>query len=320
MSVPIVDMADYWSGSPQRVAREVGRAFEEHGFLTLVGHRVPMDLIQQTEQVLRDFFVQSEDEKREVLSRPEQGKFCGYVPFAADSAARQTDADAPMDLRARYRAVCSDAESVRAYVGPNQWPRYPAAFEKTLQSYAAAMKTLSDHVIRLCANALHLGDDGLARHFDDDFSVTMAAYSPRELSSPQPGQMRCGEHHDIGALTFVSARAGRNGLQVVSDGKWQDVEFPPDAFAVNIGDLLARWTNDVWVSTKHRVTMPQDMTKDRISLVYFNQPSLDVPIEVLPTCISSGQAAKYPPTTLREHFHRQQNKGRRNYDEQEAKS
>lgn len=314
MSVPVVDMNDYWNGAPQDVAKAVGRAFEEQGFLTLVGHRVSMELIQKTEDVLREFFQRAEDEKRRVLSKPEEGRFCGYVPFAADSAARQTNADAPMDLRARFRAVCSDAAAVRAYVGPNQWPEQPSSFAETLQAYAAEMKTLSRHVTSLCAMALRLDADALAPFFSEDFSVTMAAFSPAELGPPRPGQMRCGEHHDIGALTFVSTKAGRNGLQVMSEKRWQDVEFPPDAFAVNIGDLLARWTNDVWVSTKHRVAMPEDTSSDRISLVYFNQPNLDETIEVLPTCIAAGKAPKYPPTTLREHFHRQQTKGRRNYE------
>jgi isopenicillin N synthase-like dioxygenase len=77
----------------------------------------------------------------------------------------------------------------------------------------------------------------------------------------------------------------------------------PGAYIVNIGDLMARWTNDTWVSTLHRVVNPPadaGAAARRLSLVFFHNPNFDARIESL----VAGQPAKYPPTTSGEHLQR----------------
>ena len=73
----------------------------------------------------------------------------------------------------------------------------------------------------------------------------------------------------------------------------------PGAFVVNIGDMMARSTNDRWVSTMHRVVNPDrvDASKSRISLPFFHQPNADAVIECIPTCATPDNPPRYEPVT-----------------------
>ena len=121
-----------------------------------------------------------------------------------------------------------------------------------------------------------------------------------------PGQLRAGAHSDYGSLTILKAEANPGGLQVYNKaGEWVDVPIVPDCFVVNIGDLMARWTNDRWVSTLHRVINPpreHALGSRRQSLVFFHNPNYDADISCLPTCIAAGEPPRYPATTSGEHL------------------
>lgn len=310
--IPVVDISASFGtdeSAIQAAADALGRAFETHGFLTLTGHGIASETVRDMRIICRSFFDLNQDAKMSVLSQPKQGKFCGYVPFAVDSAAVTYQLDeAPPDLRERYRAVVSGSEDVRAKVGVNQWPELDD-FEAQWRAWYAAMEDLAGRLIGLCARALELAPNALEPYFDEHFSVLVAAFSPPVNVSDQ-GQMRCGEHCDFGTLTIVHQETGEGGLEIYSGGRWLKIPARGDAFVVNIGDLMARWTNDRWVSTRHRVALPKkdEAGRGRLSLIYFNQPNLFTEIRCLPTCESPQRPAKYPPTTLQEHFSAKQAK------------
>ena len=91
---------------------------------------------------------------------------------------------------------------------------------------------------------------------------------------------------------------GRPGLQIKpSNGEWEDVPTVAGAFVVNLGDLMAAWTNDRWTSTLHRVVVPDGDTDDRLSIAFFHQPAYDARIECIPTCTSPDEPPRYAPTT-----------------------
>ncbi|MFY0534017.1 2OG-Fe(II) oxygenase family protein [Nannocystis pusilla] len=107
---------------------------------------------------------------------------------------------------------------------------------------------------------------------------------PHQSTPAQPGQLRAGAHTDYGSLTLLSMTDAPGGLEVQrDDGTWAAVRVPTDAFVMNVGDLMAQWTNDRWRSTMHRViNPPPDANGDtrRQSLVFFHQPNYDA--EVIP--------------------------------------
>lgn len=310
---PIIDLTPALDGSAEgktKVAHQIGQAFTHCGFMTIVGHGVSEELVDRMRSVSMDYFDLSEEEKAQALSRPRDKQFSGWVPLETDSAAvLRKDEPPPADLRERYRVVLSQAEEVRDHVGPIQWPAKPEEFAAVWQEYYAAIEDLGTRVIRLCALALDLPEDGLDRFFDRHFSVLVASNSPEMKTPPLPGQLRCGEHSDFGTLTFVHQESVVGGLQILTEEGWADVKPVPGAYVVNIGDLMARWTNDRWTSTVHRVANSQSGAAAgarRLSLIYFNQPNMDTPIDCLPTCVSEGKPAKYDTITLREHFSAQQ--------------
>jgi len=123
----------------------------------------------------------------------------------------------------------------------------------------------------------------------------------RRAGSPPPEkhQMRMGAHTDYGVLTVLLAD-DVPGLQVRADGAWRDVAVPEGSLIVNIGDMLATWTNDRWSSTLHRVLPPPASTDGAVrrrSVAAFLEADPDVLIEPIPTCVSADNPARYAPVT-----------------------
>jgi isopenicillin N synthase-like dioxygenase len=114
---------------------------------------------------------------------------------------------------------------------------------------------------------------------------------------PGPGQMRMGAHTDYGILTVLLAD-DVPGLQVFWAGGWQDTPTPPGTLTLNIGDMLALWTNDRWTSTLHRVLPPPAAARGlvrRRSVARFLDCEPDQVIECIPSCCGPGNPPKYQP-------------------------
>jgi isopenicillin N synthase-like dioxygenase len=136
----------------------------------------------------------------------------------------------------------------------------------------------------------------------------MAQHYPALTETPVPGQIRSGVHTDFGTLTFLLTEDRPGGLQVQGlDGQWHDVRPHPGTFIVNLGDMMAQWTNDRWRSTRHRVVNPPPdagATARRLSVVYFHMPNSDALIECVPTCTSSERPPRHAPYRVEEHLTR----------------
>ena len=81
------------------------------------------------------------------------------------------------------------------------------------------------------------------------------------------------------------------------NGEWEDIAARPDELVVNIGDMMARWTNDRWTSTLHRVAVPSTgaAVTRRQSIGYFLHPNYDAEVRCLETCTSPDNPPRYPP-------------------------
>jgi isopenicillin N synthase-like dioxygenase len=112
-----------------------------------------------------------------------------------------------------------------------------------------------------------------------------------------PGQLRAAAHTDFGALTLLMPEDKPGGLQICGrDGEWLDVPAPAGVYVVDIGDMMAQWTNHAWVSTLHRVTNPPDGADPvarRQSLLFFQIPNFDAAIDCIPTCIDTAQPRRH---------------------------
>ena len=182
------------------------------------------------------------------------------------------------------------------------------------QGCARGCASYFDEAVRVAlmltdAFALALGmPEGWFAPFVDRSTLTLRVnhYERREGDpAPIEGQMRMGAHTDYGIVTVLYADAVP-GLQVqAGDGTFRDVVPEPGALLVNLGDLTARWTNDRWRSTLHRVVPPALGDRGaarRRSAALFLDGNYDAVIRCLPTCVSATAPARYPPVTAGEHL------------------
>lgn len=311
--VPVIDIAPFLNGAGKRdIARQVADACGSVGFLVISGHGVGTATIGNLEKAARDFFALPDDVKRRSTQPPGAGTHRGYWPLASRSLAKSKGDKTPPDLREGFtinRVQPKDdayfkVPAAERFFADNIWPADDVApgFRAALTTYYLEMDRVATMLMRIFALALdmpeHFFDDKVDRHFSN---LTSYHYPPL-AAPPEPGQLRGGAHTDFGSLTILHGSPSTQGLQVWSQGAWHDVPVVKDAFIVNIGDLMAQWTNDRWVSTLHRVVNPPDVesSQSRYSFAFFHQPNYDVLIEN----IDRHAEARYSPVTSGDHLYR----------------
>jgi isopenicillin N synthase-like dioxygenase len=161
------------------------------------------------------------------------------------------------------------------------------------------VEDLCRRIEEIFALALDLPAAFFRPYTDKQIGALRIIHYPPTRSAPAPGQLRAGAHSDYGTFTVLLSENRPGGLQVQTRaGDWIDVSTPEDAFVINIGDLMMRWTNDRFVSNPHRVAIPPedaDPRADRLSVVFFHHPNYDAEIACLPTCTSDHNPPKYAP-------------------------
>jgi isopenicillin N synthase-like dioxygenase len=319
VTVPVIDIAPYRSGSEagkRAVAQQVGDACRDIGFLIIAGHGVSQALVESVEAVTREFFDLPLPEKMRVV-RPAPDVTRGYIPIEGESVARSRGEYAPGDLNESFMIGPVDVGDEAYYrspaagkhFAPNLWPQQPAALQEVYTDYFRVMSDLARTMMRLFALALDQPETFFDDKIDKHISRLRVRNYPAPQAPPQPGQLRAGAHSDYGSLTILKTEDKPGGLQVFNKaGAWVDVPVVPGSFIVNLGDLMARWTNDHWVSTLHRVVNPPLEAADvsrRQSLVFFHNPNYDAVIACIPSCQSPDNPPKYPVTTSGEHLRSQ---------------
>jgi len=302
----IVDL-DGTDRSRSRLAEEaerLDRINQELGFFCVVGHGVSPTLIADMYDVTARFFHQPEEVKaRSSLDRTTGRR--GWEPAGQRGLGRSMGQETPPDLREvfgssreidrddPYYASVPDGEH---FFSGTAWPETPADMRATWLAYYVAMEDLSWRIYRVMEAALDL-PMGWFQAFNRHHASPMIANYYPPVTEVLPGQLRAGAHTDYGAFTILYQDDAPGGLQVSSLGGWVDVSAQPGAFTVNIGDLMARWTNDRWVSTLHRVVLPPESVGTwRISIPFFQQPDADAVISCIPGC-EGPDGAKYEPIT-----------------------
>ncbi|EOM74755.1 isopenicillin N synthase family oxygenase [Rhodococcus rhodnii] len=187
----------------------------------------------------------------------------------------------------------------------NTWPPDVPEFRGAIERYFASSQMLARALLRAFTDALGLPPDhfdGMIDHSIDVLKMNNYALPEGEIAFA-PGMQGMGAHTDFGILTILWADRVP-GLQVLAtDGTWHDVEPAPGALLVNLGDAMARWTNDRWLSTVHRVDPPivDGRIRRRRSAAFFFDGNHDAVIEALPGTVSD-EAPGYPPITIAENI------------------
>jgi isopenicillin N synthase-like dioxygenase len=321
--IPVIDIAPFLNGSAadqQKVAQAVDDACAGLGFLIIAGHGVSDSLIDDMRETSKAYFDLPLPEKLKLRMPPD--RYRGYISPGSEALAYSLDQETPPDLKESFSIGPVDAPddayhraaAPGKFFAANFWPDAPENFRPTWETYYREMERVATQLMRIFALGLGMDksffDDKVDRHITN-FSVI---HYPEQPNPPLPGQLRAGEHTDYGSLTILKPDNAPGGLQVLNkDRQWIDVPTLPGTFIVNLGDLMAEWTNDRWVSTLHRVVNPprdQALGSRRVSMAFFHQPNYDAVIECLPTCQTADRPPRYGRTTSGEHVWMKINKHR----------
>lgn len=295
-SIPIIDFSGWLSGSTedrQKTARQLIASFQGIGFAYITGHGVPQSAVAEIFGASRQFFAQS-PQQLEPLHYRNARNYHGYVPKGTllSTGAFHEIFDCGMETPGEYHGKGEEIRNT-----PNLWPSALPGFRGTVERYQIVMKALADALLAAIATGI-----GLPTEFFADRCALPHAQLRLLHYLPRPGRARSvsvGRHCDYEAVTIL-AQDDVGGLQVRdSAGRWTDIRPVEGAFLINVGEMLARWTNGVVPATPHRVLTPS--SRERYSVAFFYGTGYDVLIE--PVLAPADGAARYEPMTGGEHLH-----------------
>lgn len=302
--IAIVDYHDYISGDPgkrERFIKEFGDSFANMGFAIVRNHGVTEELKAKLFEVSKAFFALPDDIKRKYEDEAIHGQR-GYISKNKESAKGKSVAD----LKEFYHVgqTVTDGDPIKEEYPDNIWPKEIAEFEEVCTKVYSTFENTGRNLLR--STALYLGLD--EKYFDDKIHngnsiLRLLHYYPIEDKSQIPeGAVRAAAHGDINLITLLMGGSAA-GLQAQSlDGEWISVDTKDDEIVINIGDMLARLTNDKLRSTQHQVITPEEhlwMTP-RFSMPFFMHPRADMDLTCLESCVSEDNPKHYEDMTAGE--------------------
>jgi isopenicillin N synthase-like dioxygenase len=294
-AIPVIDMAPL-GGADRAAIAATGRALqaaaERVGFFYVRNHGVAPDLIARVYAESRRFFALPAAAKEGVrINALHRG-------FIQVGAARMYE-QARVDLKESFiwgpelGPDDPDVAAGRPLMGPNQWPEAMPELAPILTAYSDAVMDCGRRLLRGFAVSLGLDPDFFRPRFAKPLARCSLIYYPPQPAESGAEQFGVAPHTDYGGLTLLS-QDDTGGLQVrARSGDWVTALPIADTFVVNIGDLMARWTNDRFVSTPHRVV--NSSGRARYSVGVFFDPAFDTVID--PGELRPGAAPLYPPVT-----------------------
>ncbi len=299
--IPSVDLREFLSDDPnlkQKFVNEIGKAYEEIGFVALKGHFLDDDLVDKLYTEVKNFFnlPVSVKQKYEI---PGIGGQRGYVSFGKESAKGKKEGDLK-EFWHFGQYVENNPELEKEYPANVEVGELPEFNKVGKQTYRMLEKT-AKHVLR--ALALHLK---LEETYFDEFifngnSILRPIHYPPIKEEPK-NAVRAAAHGDINLITLLMGAQGK-GLQVQNHaGDWLDAIAQPDELMINVGDMLSRHSNNKLKSTIHRVVNPprELWGTSRYSIPFFMHPISDMKLDVLDSCIDENNPKQFDDITAGE--------------------
>ena len=308
--IPVIDLGPYLSGTPgaiDRTAGELRYALTEIGFYFIINHGVSPRQIGEVFREVARFHAQPLEKKLRIKLDKHN---VGYLPMRGDTLRTSTvETVIKPNLNEAFfvaRALPGDHPDVladRRFRSANRWPSDLPGFREVIVDYCDAMERLAQKLVRLYARALGLPTE----YFDQPFKELQ--YKLRVTHYPQQAaalddEFGIAPHTDTSFLTLLAPNEVP-GLSIrTRDGKWIAAPAIPDAFVVNGGQLLQRWTNDYFLATPHRAVNRSG--GERYALAFFCDSNINWPVAAVPTCVGPDKPPKYPTTYYTDYMIRYQ--------------
>ena len=299
-----VDYLDYSQGDAetrQAFVQTFGDSFSNMGFAIVKNHGVSAELRAKLFEVSKQFFELPEDLKRAYEDEKLNGQR-GYISKNKESAKGKS----VQDLKEFYHIgqTVKDNDPIKAEYPDNIWPKEVTEFEAVGQEVYDTFENTGRNLLRAIAVYLGLDENYFdAKIHNGNSILRLLHYYPVADKSQIPaGAVRAAAHGDINLITLLMGGSAQ-GLQAQSlDGEWISVSPAPDEIVINIGDMLARLTNDRLRSTQHQVITPNEesWTKPRYSTPFFLHPRSDMDLTCLDSCVSAENPKGYPDVTAGE--------------------
>ena len=299
--IPVLDIGPFLAGDPEAavpLARAVARTCEDTGFLVVANHGVPQRLVDDTFAVAAQFFARPERDKLAL----KVGQYnIGYLPFGG-----QVVRHSPVNKNTKPNFSESfyitrdrapdhpDIVNNKPLIGLNRWPPDMPEFRAATMAYYAAMEAMTTRLVPVVAMALGLPPDYFAEAFaEPNCTIRLIHYPPQP--NPEENEFGFAPHTDNNFITFL-AQSALPGLDVrTAEGEWIRPPAVPGTFVVNTGAMLARYSNDRFRATPHRVINRNDAS--RYAIPFFLGPNHDAIVDCVPTCVGPDNPTRYEPTT-----------------------
>lgn len=306
-AIPVIDVRRALDGSDVKgVAAQIHHAATQSGFFYISGHGIGPEVMERAFVVSKDFFAQPAQVKQTVAVNTDQRGWMA-TGMSTLQGAKTHDLKEVFFWGAETAADDPDVIAGKPLVAVNQWPdaAYPR-LRVELTPYYDAVCTVARQVMGALAYSLDLPEDFFAEAYKKPLARGQLVYYPPSTGADE-AEERFGvaAHTDFGVLTFL-LQDMNGGLQVkMKSGEWVEAPPIPGTLVCNIGDLLARWSNDRFASTLHRVINRSG--RARYSIPVFFDPNTDTVID--PRDLGTPEAeCRYPPVTAGAHIARRNSK------------
>lgn len=302
--VPSLDLADFLSGDParkQQFVQELGQAYQNIGFVAIKNHGLSDALTERLYATIKKFFALPDEVKMKYHMAELAGQR-GYTPKGKEHAKGRNTGDLKEFYHVGQEVEGNDP--IRSQYPDNVWPAEVPEMEEVCITAYKTLEKAGKHMLQAIALFLGLEENYFEDKVRNGNSILRPIhYYPIENPDSVPADaVRAAEHGDINLITLLMG-ASADGLQVLRrDGQWIPITALPDQVVVNVGDMLARHTNDKLKSTIHRVVNPprEKMNTSRFSIPFFMHPRSEMDLTVLPSCIDANNPKQYEDITAGE--------------------
>lgn len=302
-AMPVIDLTALGgsdAAASKAVATRIREACMASGFFYVTGHGIGEAELARLFAESKRFFdlPVAEKEKLVTTSKPIVRGYDGLGAQALDAATgpdRKESFFVAPDLPPGHPLLAGTDN-----VAPHPWPDPLPGFRETVQAGFEMLEDIARKLLAGLALSLDLPADHFVPCFEQQMSSLRLLHYPPHLDADPQRSVGCGAHTDWGVLT-VLAQDATGGLEIqLPSGEWISAAPVPGTLIINIGDVMPRWTNDLYVSAPHRVL--NRSPKDRYSAVLFFDPAYETMVECLPTCCSADNPPRYPPISSGEHL------------------
>lgn len=306
VNIPRLDLDSYINGSAaerKQFSDDIGRAFNETGFVTITNHGLSKQLIDELYEQVKALFALPEDTKHK-YEIPGLAGQRGYTGKGKETA----KGFKTPDLKEFWQIgqTVTDGSAIKEQYPDNITVDELPVFNTTTREVYKKLESAGTHLLRAIAVYLNLDENYFDNKVHNGNSIlrTLHYFPILDPDSVPADAVRAGAHEDINLITLLIG-ASADGLELLTrEGNWFPVKAHGEDLVVNVGDMLQRLTNNKLKSTTHRVVNPprELMKNSRYSVPFFLHPVSDMELTSLETCIDAQHPKLYPDITAGEYL------------------